>query len=93
MAQLASRTADEGWGFFFNMMVWLSVNLAVFNMVPIPLVDGGQLLFLAIEAVKRTPVSLRTRMIASYVGMGFLLFIFVVVMKNDVERVIESFVQ
>ena len=93
MAQIASRTADLGWGFFFHIMVWLSVNLAILNLLPIPLVDGGQLLFLAIEAVKRKPVSLRTRMVASYVGMGFIFFIFVVVMKNDVERVIESFIQ
>ncbi len=93
MAQIASRTADLGWGFFFHIMVWLSINLAILNLLPIPLVDGGQLLFLAIEAIKRKPVSLRTRMVASYVGMGFIFFIFVVVMKNDVERVIESFIQ
>ncbi|MCO4761243.1 MAG: site-2 protease family protein [Myxococcales bacterium] len=93
MAQLASKTADLGWGYFFRLMVWLSINLAILNLLPIPLVDGGHLLFLAIEAVKREPVTLRTRMIASYVGMGFIFFVFVMVMKNDVERLIESFVQ
>ena len=74
-------------------MVWLSVTLAILNLLPIPLVDGGQLLFLGIEAIKRKPVSLRTRMVASYVGMGFIFFVFVVVMKNDVERLIAAIVQ
>ena len=90
MAQLASKTADLGWGYFFELMVWLSVNLAILNLLPIPLVDGGHLLFLAIEAVKREPVSLRARQIAAYIGMSFLGLLFVVVMKNDTERVLEG---
>lgn len=90
MAQLASRTADLGWRYFFELMVWLSVNLAILNLLPIPLVDGGHLLFLGIEAIKRRPVSLRTRQIAAYVGMSFLGLLFVVVMKNDVQRLIAS---
>ncbi len=93
MAQLASRTADLGWGFFFHIMVWLSVNLAIINLLPIPIADGGHLLFLAIEAVRREPVSVRTRMIAAYAGMTFLGLLFVVVMMNDVQRLIASFVQ
>ena len=93
MAQLAARTADLGWGYFFHLMVWISVNLAILNLLPIPLVDGGHLLFLAIEAIKRKPVSLRTRMIASYVGMTFIGLLFVVVMKNDVQRWIAAYIQ
>ncbi len=86
MAQLASKTADLGWGYFFELMVWLSINLAILNLLPIPLVDGGHLLFLAIEAIKREPVSLRTRQVAAYIGMSFLGLLFVVVMKNDTQR-------
>ncbi len=88
MAQLASRTADLGWGYFFDMMVWLSVNLCILNLLPIPLVDGGHLLFLAIEAVKREPVSLRIRQISAYIGMSLLGLLFIVVMKNDIQRVL-----
>lgn len=90
MAQLASRTADLGWGYFFELMVWLSVNLAILNLLPIPLVDGGHLLFLGIEAIRREPVSLRTRQVAAYVGMSFLGLLFVVVMKNDVQRLLAA---
>ena len=92
MAQLASRTAELGWGYFFRLMVWLSVNLAILNLLPIPIADGGHLLFLGIEAVRREPVSLRTRMIAAYAGMTFLGLLFVVVMMNDVQRLIASLV-
>lgn len=93
MAQLAARTSELGWGYFFHLMVWISVNLAILNLLPIPLVDGGHLLFLAIEAIKREPVSLRTRMIASYIGMTFIGLLFVVVMKNDLQRYIASYMQ
>ncbi len=93
MAQLAAKTADLGWGYFFHLMVWISVNLAILNLLPIPLVDGGHLLFLAIEAIKRKPVSLRTRMIASYIGMTFIGLLFVVVMKNDIQRWIANTLQ
>lgn len=93
MAQLASKTAELGAGFFFHLMVWISINLAILNLFPIPLVDGGHLLFLAIEAVKRKPVSLRTRQIAAYVGMSLLGLLFVVVMKNDVQRLIATLTQ
>ncbi len=92
MAQLAARTADLGWSYFLKLMVWISINLAILNLLPIPLVDGGHLLFLAVEAIKRKPVSLRTRMIASYIGMSFIGLLFVVVMKNDVERLITALV-
>ncbi len=90
MAQLAAKTADLGWGYLFKLMVWLSINLAILNLLPIPLVDGGHLLFLAIEAIKRKPVSLKTRMVASYIGMSLIGLLFVVVMKNDVQRLITS---
>jgi regulator of sigma E protease len=92
MAQLDSRTADLGWGYFFELMVWLSINLGILNLLPIPLVDGGHLLFLAIEAVKREPVSLRTRQVAAYVGMAFLGLLFVVVMKNDTQRALPDLI-
>jgi regulator of sigma E protease len=93
MAQLAAETSSRGWGYFFGLMVWISVNLAILNMLPIPLVDGGHLVFLGVEAVKRGPVSLRARIIASNIGFILLGLLFVVVMKNDLQRVLTSVVQ
>ena len=86
IAQLASQTGERGWGYFFQLMVWLSVSLGLINLLPIPVLDGGHILFLAIEAVRRRPVSLRTRQIATYVGLAFIILLMVLVMKNDIER-------
>lgn len=93
MGQLASKTSQLGWGYFFQLMVMLSVNLAILNLLPIPIADGGHLLFLGIEAVRREPVSLRTRMIAAYAGLTFLALLFVVVMMNDVQRLLAPFLK
>ena len=84
--EVASKTQEEGWGYFFNVMVWLSISLGLINLVPIPLLDGGHLLFFLIEAVKRRPVSLRTRQIASYIGFCAIILLMVLVFKNDIQR-------
>lgn len=85
MAQLTSDAADHGVERLLQLLAVLSINLGILNLLPIPLVDGGQLLFLAIEAVRRQPASLRVRQIAAYVGLTFLGLLFLVVMKNDLQ--------
>jgi regulator of sigma E protease len=86
IAQLVSRTSEEGAGYFFFLMVWLSINLGLINLLPIPILDGGQILFLGIEAVRRRPVSLQTRQIATYIGLAIIILLFVIGVKNDIQR-------
>ena len=86
IAVLVSKTSEYGWSYFFSLMVWLSISLGLLNLLPIPILDGGHILFLGIEALRRRPVSLRTRQIASYVGMAFIILLMVVVVKFDLER-------
>lgn len=88
MAQLTGEAADHGAEAVLRLIAWLSINLGILNLLPIPLVDGGHLLFLAIEGVRRRPASLRTRQVAAYVGLTFLGILFLVVMKNDVQRLL-----
>jgi regulator of sigma E protease len=88
MAQMTSEAADHGVEAVVRLVAWLSINLGILNLLPIPLVDGGHLLFLAIEGVRRRPASLRTRQIAAYAGLTFLGILFLVVMKNDLQRVL-----
>ena len=83
---LAGRTQEQGWDYFFQIMVMLSINLGLLNLLPIPILDGGHLMFFAIEAVKRSPVSMRTRQIATYVGFSIIILLMVLVFKNDIER-------
>lgn len=88
ITQLAARASDQGWAYFFRLMAWLSISLGLINLLPVPVLDGGQLLFLGIEAVRRKPVSLRTRQIAVYAGVAFVLVMLVLVFKNDLERML-----
>jgi len=85
MAQMTSEATDHGLERLIQLLAALSINLGILNLLPIPLVDGGQLLFLAIEAVRRQPASLRVRQIAAYAGLTFLGLLFLVVMKNDLQ--------
>ncbi len=79
-------TASDGlWGFLW-LMALVSVNLGLLNLLPIPTLDGGHLLFFAIEGVTRRPVPLRFRQIASILGLVFLALIMGLAIKNDLQR-------
>jgi regulator of sigma E protease len=67
-------------------MALISINLGLVNILPIPVLDGGHLMFLLTEAVQRRPLKRRTREIASLVGLTILLALMVLAFKNDVQR-------
>ena len=83
---IAGKAAEKGWDEYLWVMALISINLGLINLLPIPMLDGGHLLFVLIEAVKRGPISLRTRAIATYVGLSFLIFLMLFAFKNDIER-------
>jgi regulator of sigma E protease len=68
-------------------MAFLSVNLAILNLLPIPVLDGGHLVFLTIEGIRGKPLSLAVRMRLTQVGLFVLLGIMVFALTNDVLRV------
>ena len=90
---LAGRAADAGAQAFLRMMALISINLGILNLLPIPVLDGGNLLLFGIEAVKRGPISVRARQVANYVGLVFIIMIFVLVFKNDIERYWSNFAE
>jgi len=83
---MASKTAEYGWSYFFDLMVMLSVSLGFINLIPIPILDGGHLFFFLIEAVIRRPVSMKIRQIAAYIGLFLILLLMVFVFANDIQR-------
>ena len=83
---VVGEEARKGVSYFVWAMGVISINLGLINLLPIPLLDGGHLLFFAFEAVLRRPLPLRVREIASLVGLLFLLCFMGVAFKNDVER-------
>ncbi len=86
IADLAGQSMQHGWREFLTLLVWLSINLGILNLLPIPVLDGGHLLLFTAEAIKRKPLSLRARQVASYIGLALILFIMLTAMKNDIER-------
>jgi regulator of sigma E protease len=91
IAQQSGREARQGASNLFFFMALLSVNLAVLNVLPIPILDGGHLLFLALEKIKGSPLSTRARMIAQQVGLVVLLGVIILVTYNDILRVIRGY--
>lgn len=86
IAQLAGQEARMGISNLFLFIAVISVNLAVLNLLPIPVLDGGHIMFLAIEGVSGKPVSKRKQEIAQQIGIAIIIALMVVVFYNDILR-------
>jgi len=88
IGQLSGQAARAGVGYLIAFMAFLSVNLAVLNLLPIPILDGGHLVFLAVEAIRGRALSLQTRARLSQVGFLLILAIMVWAITSDVLRAV-----
>jgi regulator of sigma E protease len=79
-------TASQGLPKLFFFLAILSINLAILNLLPIPILDGGHLLFLLIEGIKGSPVSERTFGYSQVVGMVMIMSLMVYVTYQDIVR-------
>lgn len=86
IAQAASEAADAGVDQFIGLMVMLSVNLGLVNLLPIPVLDGFALLSAFWEGIRRRPLSIRAREIFNTVGLVLLAMLMVRVFYNDITR-------
>jgi regulator of sigma E protease len=86
IGQLSGQAARGGLDALFQFMALLSVNLAVLNLLPIPVLDGGQLLFLGVEAVRGKPLSVEQRLRLANVGLILVVGIMVWALTNDFLR-------
>ena len=84
--EIAGEEGRKGADYFIWAMALISINLGLFNLLPIPVLDGGHLLFFAVEGVLRRSLPLRVREVAHLVGMGILLSLMVLAFKNDLEK-------
>ena len=90
IAQMAGDSAKAGIGSLISFIALISVNLAIINLLPIPVLDGGHLLFFSIEALKGRPVSIKVREIAQQVGLFILILLMILVFYNDITRIFFS---
>jgi RIP metalloprotease RseP len=84
--QTMYKSSGPGFGFYLWFLALISINLAVINLLPIPVLDGGHLMFLAIEGIRRKPLSQRVQEMALWSGIALLLTMILIVTWNDVMR-------
>lgn len=87
IAQMAGEQAKEGAANLVFFIALLSINLAILNILPIPVLDGGHLLFFVIELVIGRPVNTRVREVAQQAGIFVLLLLMIFVFYNDITRI------
>jgi regulator of sigma E protease len=90
IGQISGEAARLGAAVFLGFMALMSVNLAVLNILPIPVLDGGHLLFLLVEGVRRRPLSLIQRQRLTNVGFFLLVGIMLLAIANDLQRVLPA---
>lgn len=86
IAQMAGKQLESGLMNFFYFMGLVSVNLGILNLFPIPILDGGHLVFFSVEALRRRPLSQRTQEILQQIGLVILVSLMIFVFYNDIVR-------
>jgi len=86
IAEIAGKAFQRGWQTYLAVMVLISINLGILNLLPIPILDGGQALVFTIESIKRSPLSLRTRGMVQQVGLTLLMLLMGLAFWNDIVR-------
>jgi regulator of sigma E protease len=84
IAQVTSAAAESGFVDVLALMAFLSLQLGILNLLPIPVLDGGHVMFMTIEAIRRRPVSRKAMEVSTQVGFVLLILLMVVVTKNDI---------
>lgn len=86
IVDIASKAAQAGIGAFLIFASIISINLGLLNLFPIPVLDGGHLMFFTIEALRGKPVSEKFQIVAQKVGITFLILLMIFAFYNDIKR-------
>jgi regulator of sigma E protease len=90
IAQMSGQAAAAGLSAFLSLLAMISISLGVLNLLPIPVLDGGMILFLVIEAIRKKPLSRKVMEVSQSIGAGLLITLIVVVSYNDIMRMFFS---
>jgi regulator of sigma E protease len=90
IAQMSGQAAAAGLSTFLSLLAMISISLGILNLLPIPILDGGLILFLLIEAVRKKPVSRKVMEVSQSIGAAILITLIAVVSYNDVMRMFFS---
>ena len=90
IATVAGDAAQAGFRAFFDVLAVLSISLGIINLVPIPVLDGGQVLYQVLEWIKGSPLSERALAVGQQIGVFFLIVLMSFVFYNDLTRIFGS---
>lgn len=90
IASVANASANMGLAWFLQFLALVSLSLAILNILPIPVLDGGHLLYYVVELIKGSPVSEKTMVVGQYIGMALLFSLMGLAFYNDIQRMLLS---
>lgn len=88
IAEASGDAAKEGWASFGLFLIQVSIGIGFVNLLPIPVLDGGHLLFYAIEGITRRPIGEKAQLVALNIGVGLLIFLLILTSWNDIVRIV-----
>ncbi len=88
IADYAGQSAQIGWVAYLSFLALISISLGVLNLLPVPLLDGGHLMYYLVEIIKGKPVSEKTLQIGQHVGIALLFILMAFAIYNDINRLI-----
>ncbi|MEP6899874.1 MAG: RIP metalloprotease RseP [Rhodanobacter sp.] len=90
IAQVANASASMGVAWFLQFLATISLSLAIINLLPIPVLDGGHLLYYLVELIKGSPVSELTMVVGQYIGLALITTLMGLAFYNDIHRILVS---
>ena len=90
IADYAGQSAKLGLDYYLKFLALVSISLAVLNLLPVPILDGGHLLYYVLEIIRRKPLSDRAMEIGQQVGMALMLMLMALAFYNDLNRLISG---
>lgn len=90
IATYAGEFAQAGFNRFLQFLAMISISLGIVNLLPVPILDGGQIVMCAIEGIQRKPLSMRAAVIGQQIGLAMLIALMGLVFYNDITRLLGS---
>ena len=90
ITQLVGEAAQVGSVFLLTFAAFLSINLGIINLLPIPALDGSKIVFAVVEAIRRKPMEPEKEGLIHFIGFVFLMLLIVIVTYNDIMRLIKG---
>ncbi len=88
IAQLSGETIRSGWADYISFIAQISVSIGLLNILPFPVLDGGHLIFISLEAILRRPISTKVKLTVQKIGLALLLAFFLLVSYHDILRIV-----